>query len=217
LVITSFTVKDFDINIINKEGEKRECLITANIVETDDFMGYNCLLRDVTELRQAEKLRKARDLADQSAKMKEQFVASISHEMRTPMNAILGMSNILLQMDMEEESLELAKSIKHSSEILLGVVNDILEVSEIQNGKVVFENAPFDLPEVLENLTNVMQYNAQQKDLYLEMIIGDNVPQFIVGDKLRLNQVLYNLVGNAIKFTDTGYVKIYQRTTQVHC
>ncbi len=203
------SVKDFDINIINKKGEKRECLITANIVETDDFIGYNCLLRDMTDLRQAENLRKARDLADQSAKMKEQFVASISHEMRTPMNAILGMSNILLQMDLEGEPLELAKSIKHSSEILLGVVNDILEVSEIQNGKVVFENAPFDLPELLGNLEKVMRYKAQEKDLSLELIVGDNVPRFIVGDKLRLNQVLYNLVGNAIKFTDSGYVKIY--------
>ncbi len=201
-------VKDFDINIINKKGAERECLITANIIETDDFIGYNCLLRDVTDSRQAENLRKARDFARQSAQMKEQFVASVSHEMRTPMNAILGMSNLLLQMDMEGEHFELVKSIKQSSEILLGVVNDILEVSEIQNGKVVFKNVPFDLHEVLNQLINVMQYKAQEKDLYLEVIIDDSIPQFIVGDKLRLNQVLYNLVGNAIKFTDSGYVKI---------
>jgi len=205
------SVKDFEINLLNRKGETRECLVTANIIVTDDLVGYNCILRDVTEKRQAEKLRKARDLARQSAKMKEQFVASISHEMRTPMNAILGMSNLLLQMDLQGESFNLVKSIKQSSEILLGVVNDILEVSEIQNGKVVFENEPFNLHELLDNLVNVMQYKAQEKDLYLEIIMDDDIPSHISGDQLRLNQILYNLVGNAIKFTDGGYVKIYLR------
>ncbi|MEO1257928.1 MAG: response regulator [Bacteroidota bacterium] len=203
------SVKDFEIKIINRNGDERECVVNANVIVTDDFVGYNCILRDVTDKKQAERMKKARDLARRSAQMKEQFVASISHEMRTPMNAILGMSNLLLQMDLEGEPLNLVKSIKNSSEILLGVVNDILEVSEIQNGKVVFENEPFDLMEVLDNLANVMQYKAQEKDLYLEIILDDGIPQFICGDKLRLNQVLYNLVGNAIKFTDRGFVKVY--------
>ncbi|MEK7256848.1 MAG: ATP-binding protein, partial [Bacteroidota bacterium] len=160
---------------------------------------------------QAENLRKARDLARQSAQMKEQFVASISHEMRTPMNAILGMSNLLLQTGLDHEQLNLVKSIHQSSEILLGVVNDILEISAIQNGKIAFENQPFDLHELLSNLVNVMQYKAQEKDLYLETILAEDVPRFIRGAKLRLNQVLYNLVGNAIKFTDEGFVKIHVR------
>jgi len=202
-------VKDFEISVATQSGEVRECLLTANLIVTNDMAGYNCILRDVTEQRQAEKLRKARDLARQSAQMKEQFVASISHEMRTPMNAIFGMSNILLQTDLEDEQQNLVGSIKSSSEILLGVVNDILEISSIQNGKVSFENQPFDLHELLDNLVNVMQYKAQEKDLYLEVIMDPGVPRFISGDKLRLNQVLYNLAGNAIKFTDQGYVKIY--------
>ncbi len=208
------SVKDYEINIAHKRGEFRECMITASLIQVGDRIGYNCILRDMTEHRQAEKLRKARDLARQSAKMKEQFVASISHEMRTPMNAIFGMSNLLLQMDLGEEERNLVTSIKSSSEVLLGVVNDILEISSIQNGKVVFENQPFDLYELLNNLVNVMQYKAQEKDLYLEVILDEAVPKFISGDKLRLNQVLYNLVGNAIKFTDNGYVKI--RVTKLH-
>jgi PAS domain S-box-containing protein len=202
-------VKDFEISIAHKSGEVRECMMTATLVSTDDFDGYNCILRDVTELRQADKMRKARDLARQSAQMKEQFLASISHEMRTPMNAILGMSNILLQMNMPTEQNGLVQNIKNSSEILLGVVNDILEISAIQNGKVVFENLPFDLTELMNNLINVMQYKAQEKDIYLEILTEPDVPQHISGDKLRLNQVLYNLVGNAIKFTDHGFVKLY--------
>lgn len=203
------SIKDFPIQIANKRGDVRDCLLTANLLVDEDFVGYNCIVRDITERIQAEKLRKARDLSAQSARMKEQFIASISHEMRTPMNAILGMSNILIDMGLQGEELNLVGSIKQSSEILLGIVNDILEISAMQNQKIVFENNNFDLHELLDNLVNVMQYKAQEKDLYFEVIYGIDIPQFLVGDKLRLNQVLYNLVGNAIKFTDNGFVKIY--------
>jgi len=208
---TQKSVKDFAIQVAHKKGEVRHCVITANILITDDFIGYNCICRDITERLMAEKLRKARDLANQSAKMKEQFIASVSHEMRTPMNAILGMSNLLLQMDLIGEPLNLVQSIKQSSEILLGVVNDILEISAIQNGKIVFENHHFDLQALMNNLVNVMQYKAQEKDMFIQVIMGDDIPQYLQGDKLRLNQILYNLVGNAIKFTDEGFVKIYIR------
>jgi len=125
------------------------------------------------------------------------------------MNAILGMSHILLQTELGQEQLELVNSIRESSEILLGVVNDILEVSAIQNGKIVLEKKPFAVAEVLANLESVMQYKAQEKDIYLQSICGEDVPKVVIGDKLRLNQILYNLAGNAIKFTDTGSVKIY--------
>lgn len=206
---TQKSIQDFSLQIAHKSGEARHGIITGSIIVTDDFVGYNCIVRDITERKQAEKLRKARDIARQSAKMKEQFIASISHEMRTPMNAILGMSNLLVQMDLGEEQRDLVGSIKQSSEILLGVVNDILEISAIQNGKIVFENKDFDLQELLDNLVNVMQYKAQEKDLYFEVIMDESIPKILVGDKLRLNQILYNLVGNAIKFTDDGFVKIH--------
>jgi PAS domain S-box-containing protein len=206
---TQKSIKEYSIKVAHKSGEVRHCVISANIFVADDFIGYNCILRDITERKQAEKMKKARDLARHSAMMKEQFIASVSHEMRTPMNAILGMSNILVQMDLEKEQFNLVSSIKQSSEILLGVVNDILEISAIQNGKIVFENKFFNLEELLANLVNVMQYKAQEKDLYFETIIDEETPMILLGDKLRLNQILYNLVGNAIKFTDHGFIKIY--------
>lgn len=206
---TQRSVKDFALEVTHNNSEVRYCLLTANLLVTEDFIGYNAIMRDITERKQAEKLRKDRDFAERSAKMKEQFIASVSHEMRTPMNAILGMSNILYQMELGEEQHNLVSSIKQSSELLLGIVNDILEVSTIQNGKVVFENKDFDIKELLDNMVNVMQYKAQEKDLYFQVIMDDNIPNILVGDKLRLNQILYNLVGNAIKFTDEGYVKIY--------
>ena len=167
------------------------------------------IVQDTTERRAGEELRKAHELAQRSAKMKEQFVASISHEMRTPMNAILGMSNILVGMDLEPEQRGLIKSIKQSSEILLGVVNDILEISTLQNGKIVFERDLIDLRDLVDNLFDVMQYKLQEKDLVFARTLPEALPELLVGDKLRLNQVLYNLVGNSIKFTDHGSVGLH--------
>ncbi len=164
------------------------------------------IVQDITERRAGEELRKVHELSQRSAKMKEQFVASISHEMRTPMNAILGMSNILTGMELDAEQRSLVKSIQQSSEILLGVVNDILEISTLQNGKIIFEQGSIDILDLVDNLFNVMQYKLQEKDLLFERHLCETLPRILVGDKLRLNQVLYNLVGNSIKFTDTGSV-----------
>ena len=208
-LVAAKNVEDFEIEIERPKGERRQCLITARMMEHADFTGYTGIIRDITEQKQAESLKKARNLAAQSAKMKEQFIASISHEMRTPMNAILGMSNLVIQTDLNEEQYNYISSIKQSSEILLGVVNDILQISEIQNGKVKFENKNFDLHKLLNNLINVMQYKAKEKKLVLELVQDEGTPQIIRGDKLRLNQILYNLVGNAVKFTEEGHVKIY--------
>ncbi len=205
---TNKVVQDVELEVVGKNGERRYCLLTANLNDAEEFVGYNGILRDITERKQAEELRKARDVARESAQMKEQFIASISHEMRTPMNAILGMSNLLIKMKHDKEQGEYINSIKQSSEILLGIINDILEISTIQNGKLKFEHKNFDLHELLMNLINVMQYKTTEKDIYLELDIAPDVPRYIMGDKLRLNQVLYNLVGNAVKFTDVGSVKI---------
>ena len=201
-------VKDYEIKVRRKNGEMRYCLISANLIDNEELLGYNAVVRDITERKMAEELRKARDVAQQSAMMKEQFIASISHEMRTPMNAILGMSNLIIQTPLNKEQYGYISSIKQSSEILLGIVNDILEISTIQNGKVVFEEDNFNLYELLDNLVNVMQYKIKEKDLYCEVKIDENIPKYLKGDKLRLNQILYNLVGNAIKFTDEGHVKV---------
>ncbi|MFK7937285.1 MAG: response regulator [Saprospiraceae bacterium] len=203
------TVTEFPLLAIRRTGERRHCLVSATRIENDEGAGYNCIVRDITEQKMTEEMRKARDVARQSAQMKEQFIASISHEMRTPMNAILGMSNLMIQTELDGEQHEYVSSIKQSSEILLGIVNDILEISTIQNGKVVFEHEDFNLPQLLANLVNVMQYKIKEKDLYCEVKIDPKLPKFLKGDKLRLNQILYNLVGNAIKFTDDGHVKVH--------
>lgn len=214
LVKSKEAVKDFELEVVCKNGERKSCLITATILETPDFVGYNAIVRDITETKRAEEMRKARDLAEESSQMKEQFIASISHEMRTPMNAILGMSNLLNQTVLNEEQSNYISSVKQSSEILLGIINDILEISTLQNGKILFEDKNFNLYEVLSNMVNVMQYKINEKDLGFKLNIEPEVPKFIIGDKLRLNQILYNLVGNAVKFTDTGFVKVTVKKLQ---
>ncbi len=202
------SVTDFEIEIARSEGEPRHCLISANLLHDRDFQGYNAIIRDITEQKRTEELVKARDLAEESAKLKESFMASISHEMLTPMNAIFGMSNLLDQTNLDAEQKGFVKSINQSSEILLGIINDILEISTIQNGKMVFEHTSFNLHDLLFNVVNVMQYKAKEKDLFLALEIAEDIPKMLMGDKLRINQIFFNLVGNAVKFTDEGYVKI---------
>lgn len=201
-------VKNFELRILTKMGLLRECLASASLLSIEEDKGYTCILHDVTEHRQVEKLRKAREMAEQSARMKEQFLASVSHEMRTPMNAILGMSNILLEMDLPEEQKDMVQSIRHSSGILLGIVNDILQISALQNGKVELQSQPFDLNTTLEGLYSVMYYKDSEKDITLTIKAGDGMAHRLIGDPLRLNQILFNLVGNAVKFTDRGSVEL---------
>ncbi len=159
-------------------------------------------------LNSLDESQRARKVAEESAKMKENFIASISHEMRTPMNAIYGMSNLLAQTTLNEEQRSYIDSVKQSSEILLGVINDILEVSTLQNSKMEFESKDFDLKEMMQNMLNMMQYKKNEKPLDFHLNMDASVPQFIRGDKLRLNQILFNVVGNSVKFTDKGFVKV---------
>ena len=112
---------------LTKNNEVKYCLISANMVQTEEFEGYHSIVRDITERKQAEQLRKAKEVAEQSAKLKEQFLANISHEMRTPMNAILGMSNLMLQTPLDKEQDSYMNSVKQSSKNLLGIINDILD------------------------------------------------------------------------------------------
>lgn len=203
----SFT-KDFEASFLTKDNTVKYCLISASIVQTEEFEGYHSIVRDITERKQAEQLRKAKEIAEQSTKMKEQFLANISHEMRTPMNAILGMSNLMLQTPLDKEQDSYMNSVKQSSKNLLGIINDILEVSSIENGKIDFESKPFNLHIVVQELIKMFSYKAKQQGLQLYLDIDENIEKHFTGDRLRLNQVLMNLIGNAIKFTEKGFVKI---------
>ncbi len=201
-------VKDFEIEILRKDGTSRLCLLTASQINTDDFQGYNGILRDVTEHRQTEKLKKAKELAERSAMMKEKFMANVSHEMRTPMNAILGLSNLLLKTSLQEEQENYLKNIKDSSQLLLGIINNILEISSINEGEIKFEEHEVDLKVILESIMSMVEYRVEEKNLKLTYNIESNVDPVFLGDKLRTKQILMNLIVNAVKFTEKGFVKV---------
>ena len=153
-------------------------------------------------------LRIAKLEAEKAARVKAEFLSNMSHEIRTPMNAIIGLTDLLLTEKHEPFVDENLKSIKQSADNLLVIINDILDFSKIEAGKMLIEAIDFDIKYQLEHIGKIMAYKAREKGLAFETIIDSNIPKYLVGDPFRLNQVILNLAGNAIKFTKIGFVKI---------
>jgi signal transduction histidine kinase len=193
-------------------GEKRFVTIfcTAAYVAEKGYI-YNGIIQDITERKRAEEAHKARNLAEQEAKVREQLIANVSHEMRTPMNAILGMSNLLLKTTLDAEQQKYVNAISQSSEVLLNIINDILTTSALQNDQLRFVLQPVHLKALIQNLMNLMAPKAAEKGLSLHYHIDETLPEPLMADSSRLNQILYNLVGNAIKFTEQGEVVLEVR------
>ena len=168
------------------------------------------LARQMTgALRQSESsLIAARDLAEAASRAKTEFVANMSHEIRTPLNAVLGMTHLLNNTPLSPDQQKYLEMIRTSGNSLLGILNDVLDFSKIEAGRMELSPAPFHLGAVLEALANIMTVNGGEKDLELALGIEPGVPQALVGDAHRLQQVLVNLVGNAIKFTEKGHVAV---------
>jgi signal transduction histidine kinase/DNA-binding NarL/FixJ family response regulator len=157
---------------------------------------------DVTEIN------KAKITAEKALQVQEQFIANTSHEIRTPMNGVLGMLRKLKNSTLSEEQQEIVSAILDSSNNLMYVVNDILDISKIKAGKIVFEKTPFKLDEICQSLSNNLRFRAEEKNISFSIEKENVGTEFLLGDPIRLNQILLNLAGNAIKFTDHGSVKI---------
>ena len=165
-------------------------------------------LREKVKEKTAE-LEMEMERAENSEKAKEQFLANMSHEIRTPLNAILGMTRLLLEKNPREDQLRYLNAISESSDNLLVIINDILDLSKIEAGKILFEKIVFSPKERTETVVNTLLFQAMAKGLELDFQTDPDVPERVEGDPYRLNQVLINLVGNAIKFTDKGKVLIH--------
>lgn len=165
-------------------------------------------LRNLQVRQQIELAQKEKEVAERTAFLKHQFMANMSHEIRTPMNAIVGMTRLLLGKEPKPDQLKYLNAIQQSADNLLVIINDILDLSKIESGKIVIESIDFSLREVTHSVRDMLMLKAEEKQIDLKISIEQTIPYRLVGDPTRLNQVLINLAGNAVKFTEKGSVEI---------
>ncbi|MCL2305211.1 MAG: response regulator [Planctomycetaceae bacterium] len=202
-------VQNFNIQIRCPDNTIRDMLYTGFRIEYEGRAAILCWLVDITDLKRTEKeLMHARDLAESGTQAKSEFLARMSHEIRTPMNAVLGLAYLCLQSDLSPAQRDYLIKIQTSATNLLGIIDDILDFSKIEAGKMKLEQIPFLLAETVREVAILIEQIAKEKGLELVIELQDIENEFLLGDPLRLRQILTNLLNNAVKFTETGSVTI---------
>jgi PAS domain S-box-containing protein len=198
-----------DLSGLTKDGTVFPAEVAISKNEVDGEMFYSAFVRDVTARKMAEReILEAKEIAEDANSAKSSFLANMSHELRTPMNAVIGLSDLSLRTDMTPKQRDYLQKIHSSALSLLGIINDILDFSKIEAGKLDMESVPFHLDDVLDNLATVVGIKTNEKGLELLVWRQPNVPGGLLGDPLRLGQILINLANNAVKFTEEGEVLI---------
>jgi PAS domain S-box-containing protein len=204
----------YERTYIRKDGSKLAVLVDEHIIrgQHGEVTSIRTTIQDITERIEAERaLHEAKEAAEAATRAKSQFLAVMSHEIRTPMNGVIGMTDLLLTTDLSAEQREFVETVRSSGESLLAIINDILDFSKIESGKIELEQHPFEVRDCIEEVFELLAPKALEKSLDLLYWVDPRVPSIVVGDNLRLRQILFNLVGNAIKFTNEG--EIYASVT----
>ena len=205
------SITNFEVIVKRKDQTLRQFMLNIRMIKDSKGIPIEVegVARDITELmKSAEELKKAKNEAEHSLKIKEQFLANMSHEIRTPMNGIIGMIDVLNETPLEKNQKDYVQTIKKSSETLLTILNDILDLSKIEAGKMELVYKPFEISETLSNLVALFNQKALEKHNQLIFDIDTKTPSCIEGDQIRLLQILSNLTSNAIKFTRDGVVRV---------
>lgn len=200
----------FEFPLITKSNEEIWIGQKIHLLKfNNSIVGFQVIARDITKEKEfKEQLIIAKKNAENTAQVKSQFLANMSHEIRTPLNGIIGVIHLLDKTELSEKQRTYIDAITSSSNQLLGIINDVLDLSKIEAGKMEIVKSEFDLYELVQSVISIFEIKTVEKGIDISYEINERVPHYLLGDSIRLNQILYNLIGNAVKFTENGEVKL---------